>query len=290
MKIRFFILFVLVFLTVRSQEYRPIKVAGNNWTSQFTTYWDDYVYEMQFKFSDETFEFNGKTYTRMLIRDRGYEFPQNPPYGQWQPAGFSLADQAAQKKVWVYYDEEEPFFDHEPGEFLLFDFNLDVGDHIPFEGFASTVFVFDMEITDITYEYDVLPGVSWPVKTYWLDASETFQVPFLIYEGIGTTHGLLICHMAWDMVWELVGFRDQLSTVENKTDDILVYPNPFEDFIRIDTQKPVQKLELYDIRGRQLAGGIRTSTLETGELPPGLYILKVEFEKNDIKIYKLIKK
>lgn len=62
-------------------------------------------------------------------------------------------------------------------------------------------------------------------------------------------------------------------------------PNPASDqvFINTDIEYPIQAVQLFDLNGRLLQSNTRINqnafTLQRGDLPPGMYIAKLKFEK-----------
>lgn len=72
---------------------------------------------------------------------------------------------------------------------------------------------------------------------------------------------------------------------------ISLFPNPADAQLTLHTDAPVSVILLYDLNGRilgQYQGG-ETRTLDVSSLAPGLYFLKVQFEKNQTTTAKFIK-
>jgi hypothetical protein len=74
---------------------------------------------------------------------------------------------------------------------------------------------------------------------------------------------------------------------------IVVSPNPFTDWVRVESgAAPMQSVFLYDATGRLVeeitAGGAETVTIQTGNLPSGLYGLQVRTKDGRSGCYKLI--
>lgn len=297
MKLQFISIFLLIFSFGKAQDYKPMLLSDNNWlVTAFVHGWGegdpDSYYDYRFRFTDNQVEFDGQLYEELEYRTRYRENNQDPPWvGNWIIASFYLREDVAQKKVWVYYAESDnPTFQHETGEFLLYDFNLEIGDSIPIDGFTSFPYGVPAKITNITYEWIDIPDVNWQVKTFWLDVSDGYsQIPFVLYEGIGNSHGIVNYELTWDAGWELTGFDKFLNVKEIFVDDIKIYPNPFTDNFKIKTENPIRKIELYDESGRLIIE-TRDSQLEnTSLLSQGIYILKIYFENKTIQSYKLIK-
>ncbi|MEL6654735.1 MAG: T9SS type A sorting domain-containing protein, partial [Bacteroidota bacterium] len=84
----------------------------------------------------------------------------------------------------------------------------------------------------------------------------------------------------------LLGPADNLSTKgcaspidPELAGGIQIYPNPFSDLVKVESEWPIQSLRLYDLQGRALivetAQGLE-AVLDAGSLSQGLYILSVE--------------
>jgi len=80
--------------------------------------------------------------------------------------------------------------------------------------------------------------------------------------------------------FELVGCGE-IGMEHESPVQVNVYPNPFDDYIRIDVPNSVQtEVNLYDISGRSVANySLNGNTLSTHNLPSGMYTLVVRTEK-----------
>ena len=82
--------------------------------------------------------------------------------------------------------------------------------------------------------------------------------------------------------------------IENIKNDINIYPNPFQSFINIETNKDVekgQKAIIYDMMGRKISEEYLNSQynkINTDKLSIGTYFLKIKFSKKTL-VYKIIK-
>jgi len=65
------------------------------------------------------------------------------------------------------------------------------------------------------------------------------------------------------------------STKEIEAPFVRIFPNPTADFIKIEAQESIQKIELYDIQGRRMNISFKTSNIDLSFLENGIYILKV---------------
>lgn len=285
---------LIIFCQINAQAYTPMVLPDNNWTATFFMHGleDDVYIDNQFRLTGEEVVFDGKVYKEIEYRYRTRINSGTPPWGgNWEVTNFYLRESTAEKKVWIYYDDlPSPAFQHVPGEFLLYDFNLEVGDDIPIDGFLSYPHGIPAKITEISYEYIDIPDVNWQVKTFTLSVSGESQVPFVLYEGIGSSHGLVMYELSWDAGWELIGFNEVLSLSEQDLTTVKIYPNPFKNQLVIDSEERFEYADLYDTAGRHILKIDSSGVVNTSELTEGIYFLKIKFKDSSPKSYKLIKR
>ncbi len=80
-----------------------------------------------------------------------------------------------------------------------------------------------------------------------------------------------------------------LSVDENLYSNTLVYPNPIEGLLKIDSNSPISKIEIYNLLGNNLRSVTNSNTIDLSSLPTGIYIANINFYKNTIT-KKIIKK
>lgn len=81
--------------------------------------------------------------------------------------------------------------------------------------------------------------------------------------------------IVWD-IHQIVGIEDESSSLQ-----LAVYPNPVTDLLYLQSENPVQELEICDLQGKsqmliQNPGNVADLT----QLPAGVYLAKVKAEKN----------
>ncbi len=82
--------------------------------------------------------------------------------------------------------------------------------------------------------------------------------------------------------------QNTIISSTSKTDhgQILVYPNPFSDYIKIDQNNPIHLVRIIDINGKEVYRATTSSKLlDLSHLNPGVYILEINHKKA-IKIIK----
>ena len=64
--------------------------------------------------------------------------------------------------------------------------------------------------------------------------------------------------------------------------EISIYPNPASEYINIATNQSLNKIELFDLLGKQVLSTRETKQIQITHLPTGLYVLKVHAEKGTL--------
>lgn len=286
-----FLFFAVLFNSLLfGQEYRPMLDSDNYWVySSFAYDFESgqmYYTDYQIRMTGESIQFNEKEYQAFEQRSRNRidNTPQSD-WSDWDNTVYYVSENMTEKKVHIYYSEE--YLWHEAGEFLLYDFNMEIGDFMTFEGFIHGGDAEAAEITDITYES--VYGID-DVKTFHFANQADFQ--FSVYEGIGSTHGLFTSSFMWDAGWEMTDFGQNLSTTEVHSSKSRVYPNPFTNQIQIDSEKPIQHLKLFDVNGKLILSKKSISELNSNlyQLQNGMYILQITYPNQQKETIKLIKK
>ncbi len=84
-------------------------------------------------------------------------------------------------------------------------------------------------------------------------------------------------------------FGTTLGIEKKEINSFSIYPNPTSNFININSEIPVNKIEIFNINGQKLMEEFDNKTIEVTELKSGLYFIKFEIE-NKKYIKKVIKK
>lgn len=270
-----------------SQQYTPMLRENAVWNIIGFFYWEEFSYTYQFRFHEDIESINGKPYRRAEMRSKKSDETE---WSEWEDQAFLLFENIYTREVYIYY-ESAIFFDHEPGEFLLYDFSLEEGDYVNFDGFETDMFegAWDFFITSITYEtvlgYD-------NVKTFHISNNYTYPNEVEFYEGMGAQTGIFTIMGGDGGEYYLTGYQFDELGVEDIFEEISIWPNPVKDRLEIRSQVPLRQLELFDLSGRSL---ISTSDLEKlnraiPQLNPGVYLLKIITKDGRLHSLKLIKK
>ncbi|MFA5326471.1 MAG: alpha-amylase family glycosyl hydrolase [Prolixibacteraceae bacterium] len=90
--------------------------------------------------------------------------------------------------------------------------------------------------------------------------------------------------------YNLVTSAPEYKTLNSKT---LVYPNPFDSQIMIESEGKIRNLELYNSFGQMVLnknGEQKTSVIKTNSVLPGIYLLKINFTDGKTEIRRIIKR
>jgi hypothetical protein len=71
------------------------------------------------------------------------------------------------------------------------------------------------------------------------------------------------------------GICDSKHTMQH----VRIFPNPARSHLQIEASEPVNELSLYNLSGQLICNVYNKTRLNTEHIKPGLYILKVTFEK-----------
>lgn len=272
-----------------AQDYTPMLNDGKAWSVVYN-YWtfepEGMAYhDYQYRLTDETFSFNGKAYRAVEHRTR-YRTDQSPPtpWSDWA-SDFYLFEDMDDRVVYVYYAAENHLH-HADGEFLLYDFNLNVGDSVDFSGF-NEVNGNGSENLIVAITNETVFGIE-NVRTYHVEPGEGFY-PFKIYEGIGASTGLITLSLIIDAGWTLIDYGI-LNTVDLTKTKTKVYPNPFKDQIHIQDSEGIIGLELFNSNGQLISTGKTKDDLNAklSGLNNGVYFLRIQ-TKNQSETIQLIK-
>lgn len=81
-----------------------------------------------------------------------------------------------------------------------------------------------------------------------------------------------------------------LSTLENTSQEMQLFPNPATDFIQIKHLKNISKINIYDFNGKLMDAKLtENNKINVSELPAGNYILEVTTKSIQKHIIKFIK-
>ena len=122
--------------------------------------------------------------------------------------------------------------------------------------------IYDIKIATTAYASASLLPIGPPLKLPVADTTEGYK---LVIKGDGSA-----------------------SIFENNLSAVNIYPNPFEDFIIIESSLQISELRMYDMQGR-LVSQQKENVISTIGLNSGLYTLVIIDGKQKTKTRKIIK-
>jgi len=118
-------------------------------------------------------------------------------------------------------------------------------------------------------------GTSHTIISYTGALSGTFVVVNII-----STSGWYI---DYSTTGEVNIIRDSVLNVEDVDEtDFTVYPNPVSEYISIDSKIEIDKIELFDLLGKQVISTNQTLEINVSHLPVGVYLLRIISESGKI--------
>lgn len=84
--------------------------------------------------------------------------------------------------------------------------------------------------------------------------------------------------------------RESLAVADTSKNPVSVYPNPFNDVLKISDVKGVKSISVNDISGREVKSLAPSAELNLSSLKTGLYIVNLKMEDGSVKTFKAIKK
>jgi uncharacterized repeat protein (TIGR01451 family) len=79
-----------------------------------------------------------------------------------------------------------------------------------------------------------------------------------------------------------------LSVADFETSNVLLFPNPSSDFVRIKSEMSIKKIAITDVNGRQIKAFTNVSEFSVTDLSKGIYFIRID-SGNQTVIKKLIK-
>ena len=167
----------------------------------------------------------------------------------------------------------------------------------------------DLKIADIDNDNDLDIIVGGDFGVYWAKNDNNIFTRELIVNNDNSTNsnsfGVELADMDNDGDIDIVYSSytgNKVAWLENKIDEtlsndsftfsksnILVYPNPTEGILNIDTTEKVNHILIYDTLG-QIVHQKKSNRIDLTHLPRGLYFVKINTANNNILTRKILKK
>jgi hypothetical protein len=81
---------------------------------------------------------------------------------------------------------------------------------------------------------------------------------------------------------------NNVSIAENTLPKVILYPNPTSGLLHIDSDQAIEKIEVYDLLGREVIASGSETQVDLSTLSSGVYLVKVHLE-NEVHVRKVLK-
>lgn len=159
---------------------------------------------------------------------------------------------------------------------------------------TSTALIEGMTLKKISYHTESTdPGWGFDGDAFELIGNTTYMLPISYGCFVKDPYpGFLNCYEDPNVgIWHFSQYEcaafEEINTLPNNT---VLYPNPFEEIIKIQTTLPIANITFYTIDGKELASiNHPASTLSIPYAYKGICIAKMQFENNTISYIKVVK-
>jgi hypothetical protein len=135
-----------------------------------------------------------------------------------------------------------------------------------------------------------------PVSQVW----NTIEIPLTQFNGLNNLAHFSQLILSGEPVGTGVVFIDNvlffdesLTSLENTVlEQLLIYPNPFDDVVHIKANEPITSIEIYNTLGQQLLAkmcGQQEIEIPTSALPNGIYMVKAQTQNGHSQQFKIQK-
>lgn len=252
----------------------------------------------RYKFSGDTIindKIYSKIYQSLFINLNTPPAPNCPPFAV--DTVFSMVSQVflredtLAKKVWRYTTYNTP------EEILLYDFSVEQGDTLDWGNLGQS-------IVDTVYDIITFDGLTR--KKIEFSSAGFFPSGYYI-EGLGGEGGLLgepilgygpwlqcVLDLDQNLIWSDNGicydFITNVSSIIDRS-TISVYPNPFSEYLTLETSLNSFKVKIYNMYGNEVFVEEinKSKKIDLSSFSPGIYILKVFKKDDEIMTKRIIK-
>ncbi len=117
--------------------------------------------------------------------------------------------------------------------------------------------------------------------------------PMKLYTSGGLINGMASAHAELSVLWDDFEFWIDSTLATSKSIAIKkchLYPNPTNDLLTIQTDKSIEKIQLYDAFGvMHHFLGVDSNTISLSTLKNGLYFIKIDFLDGSTECFKIVK-
>jgi len=216
------------------------------------------------------------------------------------------------KKVYRYDEATD-------SDLLIFNFSGELGDTVNLSPYIWDASFFEIEevkiiepcymVNDNQIKRFKLTNINWPYQQYWqyerIGTLEGFGHPFTRssqtyfshLRSFGLNNEILYGSNCPSVIDEIESFEEMLYHIDtlylsstvltNKS--INIYPNPANDIVNVDSDLPVNLIEIYSIDGKRVAEFSNERLLNITHLAKGIYLISVELEGGELFKQKIVR-
>ncbi|MBK5213890.1 MAG: T9SS type A sorting domain-containing protein [Flavobacteriaceae bacterium] len=127
-----------------------------------------------------------------------------------------------------------------------------------------------------------------------------FDYPVLITNEIQYTTGVFTCDINLDGKLDLVSSsqldskiawyeNNTLGISENENSQYVVYPNPTDGLLSIESKELISKISVYNILGQMIETTSENNQVDLSKAEAGVYFLKIESENGNFQTFKIVR-
>lgn len=171
---------------------------------------------------------------------------------------------------------------------LLYDFNLLAGDTFKLpDAYPDNLIDFIVDSTDSIYVNNIqrkriiFKNTYYYISVTWVEGIGDINNGLRLFEYAINSNGELYLMCYGENGLNLIGTCPEVSSIdyEVKENSLQVYPNPFSDYLFLDTTDDIYISRIISLTGEVLFENKNGSRmLDTSQLVPGFYILNIQFK------------
>ena len=302
----FYLLFIFLSFTVKSQDYIPLLDSTKQWNMTRTSYpqFEKSVYTHSVKIEMKDTVINGKTYQK-VVSDTVHPLTEEQQKGFF---GYIREDTLTKRVYYTVLDTNMlPFGFKENEERLLYDFSLELGDTVEVLSTPECVdfgeSLIQLEVIDNEF-FTLINGAQR--KSWVLKASSGLTVKWI--EGIGSEFGLymsgcygvdlhhyeysLLCYYENEEHLYIEEGQDTCAVFKTANvnsyslseSKFQLYPNPASQNVKIKMDTPNEnnlvRYKVLDVTGKTvLEGTLENNTIDISTLHAGYYSVIIELNQ-----------
>jgi hypothetical protein len=254
----------------------------------------DYTYT----WTEAVFGMAGDAYTRTYTFDSVATFQNGHDYYAIFYSDLENGGQWQNSYIYLRYEGNQIIYGNETEDYPILDFSLSLDDtfYIPFgaQYVVTSIDSVTLETGERRKRLEVHCEVWGDIPIYWIEGIGSTAGLANFYFTCGTDIGatLLCVHHQDTLIYQNPDYntcRLISTSKEAPTEQIILSPNPFNDFITVtDTEHLLSRIRIIDTAGHEVYQG-NESRIATSILIPGYYLLVLEFSDGRKQIEKRIK-